>query len=63
MDDSDSDFEDIGGTTNDDSIENEETNVKNDGAQTNAKGKKVRGKDIEWIELASFDTVEEYNKV
>ena len=64
MDDSDSDFEDIGGTTNesnDDTIESEETNLNHDGPQTNAKGKKVRGKDIEWLELVSFDTVEEYN--
>ena len=44
MDDSDSDFEDIGGTTNDDTIESEETNLNHDGPQTNAKGKKVRGK-------------------
>ena len=31
MDDSDSDFEDIGGTTNDDTIESEETNLNHDG--------------------------------
>ena len=60
----DSDFEDIGGTHNDENhVESENStndNVSTE-ARTNRNGKKVRGKDIEWKESDSFDSAEEFH--
>ena len=63
LDNSDSDFEDIGGfqnDTSDDDAEVNDTSINNDQVRTNAQGKKVRGKDIDWLEFTSFPTAEEY---
>ena len=64
LDDSDSDFEVIGGLQNDvidddADFSDDDSEINSDEARTKAEGKKDHGKDIEWLEFESFANAEE----
>ena len=61
MSDSDSDYRDVG-TDDFENVTNvggKQDNAKN--KKTNANGRKVRGKDINWMTIKKFENVEDYD--
>ena len=57
----DSDYVEVNGT-NLDTVENSANSVRSKQPRLNSEGIKVRGKDIEWIEVERFSNVEDYKK-
>ena len=60
-DDSDEDYQDVGQTAQDEQVQDVGQTTQDEQAQTNSDGKRVRGKDIEWVDSEQFENIEEFH--